>query len=120
MVVEVVADLGRDHHLVAHVTEGVSEEGLAFARAVGIRGVEVVDTPLFSVSEESYGSLVVHLSPPAGRDRPHPEAYLGDRYIGVAQRAIFHLPPPVRFQTLEQYPIIYHILTRKATDFHST
>src|SRR5215211_2043494 len=95
MFVEVVADLRRDHHLVPHVPEGVSEERLSFARAVRVRGVEVVDAPFAGLPEESYGPLVVHRSPPAGRDRPHSEAYFGDRYISAAQRTIFHLPLPV-------------------------
>ena len=50
MVVEVVADLGRDHHLVAHVPEGIGEEHLSFARAVRVCGVEVVDAPLAGLS----------------------------------------------------------------------
>src|SRR5918992_1335251 len=116
MVVEVIADFGRDHHLVAHVPEGVGEEGLSFARAVRVRGVEVVDAPLAGLSEEPHGPLVVHLSPPAGRDRPHSEADLGDRYIGAAQRTVFHLPLPVLVRILDQ---IYYILAPDAVDFLS-
>src|SRR5215217_4040887 len=119
MVIEVVADLGRDHHLVAHVSEGVCEERLSFARAVGVRGVEVVDAPLAGLSQELCGPLIVHLSPPAGRDRPHSESDLGDLYIGAAQRTIFHLPLPVRVRTLDQPPLIYYILASDAVDFLS-
>jgi hypothetical protein len=99
------------------VPEGVCEERLPFARAVRVGGVEVVDAPLAGLFEEPYGPLVVHLSPPAGRDRPHSEADLGDHYIGAAQRAIFHLPLPVC--VLDQPPLIYYILASDAVDFLS-
>src|SRR5688572_5719349 len=119
MVVEVVTDLARDHYLVAHVPESICEERLSFTRAVRVRGIEVVDAPFTGLIKQPYGPLLVHLSPPAGRDRPHSEADLGDHYIGAAQRTVFHFPLPVRVRTLDQPPLIYYILASDVVDFLS-
>src|SRR3712207_2622016 len=120
MVVEVVADLGRDDHLVAHPAEGVGEERLPKPRAVGVGGVEVVNPLLEGASQEAHRPMVVYLAPPAGRDRPHAEADLGDAYVCAGQIPIPHL----EFLALVFAPQLttknYYILSLLAVGFLST
>jgi hypothetical protein len=97
VVVEVVAYLGRDHDLVAHVAEGVGEQRLALARAVSVGGVEVGDAPLVGLPEEPDGAVVHDLAPPARRDRPHPEPDLRYRDVRVAEVPVLHLRPQSLF-----------------------
>src|SRR5918995_1526911 len=93
VIIEVVADLGRDHDLLSHPAEGVGQERLSEPRAVGVGRVKVVDALLEGAPQQAHRALVIPPPPPAGRDRPHAEADLGYFYVRAGQVPVLHLDP---------------------------
>ena len=63
LVVEVIAELGGDDHLVAAVAEHFGQDLLAIALAVGIGSIEKVDTRLQGVFKERRPLLLGNLTP---------------------------------------------------------
>jgi hypothetical protein len=80
--VERVAPLGGDHHVVAVAGEGAAEDALAVTRAVHVGGVEERHAQLQRPPQRPDRLLVVDLAPPQGlgalpegpADRPAPDA----------------------------------------------
>jgi hypothetical protein len=98
--VEVVADLRGDDDLVALRGEGLGDELLAVAVAVGVGGVEERDAEVVRLVHQRDGLALGEVAPPAGGDGPKAEADLGNADVGLRQRAKFHVPilrqPPAR------------------------
>ena len=87
----VVAELGGDHDLVAFgAAEGLREDRLAAAVAVGVGGVEEVDAVLVALPQQRHGLVVAVVAPPAGGDRPDAETDLRDGDVRARDRAIAH------------------------------
>ena len=95
MLVDVVAELGGDHHVVTPFPERVAEDPLAVPGAVVRGGVEEVHAELERAAERTHGLGVVDRAPSGGRaierpraaDRPaaHPEG--ADLDLGAAEPA---------------------------------
>ena len=89
-IVEVIAELGGDDHLVAAVAEDFSQDFLAIALAVGIGGIEKVDARLQGIFQERGPLLLGNLAPPGSSHGPNAEAHLGKREFGTGKRSVFH------------------------------
>jgi len=92
VVVEVVADLGRDGDLVADALQRPPDELLGGTVAVHVPGVEVGDSPIDRVADHVDRFLVASVAPPVAADDPRAEADLGDLDVGRAERAVVHTP----------------------------
>ena len=89
-VVDVVAELGGIHHVVPVGADGLGENLLAEALAVGVRGVEEGDAKAHGLLEELDTVSGLDLSPPVGSDGPDAEAHLGHGQIGHPKPPVLH------------------------------
>ncbi|CDK40198.1 hypothetical protein BN903_108 [Halorubrum sp. AJ67] len=90
VVVEIVADLRRQRHLVAAAVDGPPDYLLAVAVAVHVAGVDVGDARVERVLDHPDRLFVGAVAPPIGADDPRAEADLGDLDAGVPQFAVLH------------------------------
>ena len=92
VVVKIVADLGRNHDLVALFGERPGDELLAVAVAVGISGIEKRDAEIERLVHERDRLAFREVAPPAGRDGPKSKTDFRDAKVGLRQCAKFHAP----------------------------
>jgi hypothetical protein len=90
VVVEVVAHLRRDGHLVAALGEHRPEQFLAAAVAVDVARVEVRDALVEGVLHHLDGVVLVAVTPPVGADDPRAEPDFADLDAGVPEFAVLH------------------------------
>ena len=89
-VVDVVAELGGIHHVVPVGADGLGEDLLAEALAVGVRGVEEGDAKAHGLLEELDTVSGLDLTPPVGCDGPDAEAHLGHGQVGHPKLPVLH------------------------------
>jgi len=93
IVVEVVADLRRERHLVATAADRAADYYLlAVAVAVHVAGVDVRDARVERVFDHTDRLFVRAVAPPVGADDPRAEADLRDLDAGVPEFAVLHTP----------------------------
>jgi len=92
IVVEVVADLRRERHLVATAADRAADYLLAVAVAVHVAGVDVRDARVERVFDHTDRLFVRAVAPPVGADDPRAEADLRDLDAGVPEFAVLHTP----------------------------
>jgi hypothetical protein len=90
VVVKIVADLRRDHDLLALVREGLRDQFLAVAVAVGIGRIKKRDAQVERLVHQTDRLALGECAPPAGGNRPKTETDFRDANIGLRQRAKFH------------------------------
>jgi hypothetical protein len=88
--VEVVADLGGDHDLIAPGLEGLGDQPLASPVAVGVGGVKEGDSQVERFLHEGDGLFVGVIAPPAGAEGPEAESDLGNAYVRLGKISVFH------------------------------
>ena len=76
LVVDVIAELGGDDHLVPAMAHELGEDFLAVTVAVGVGGVEEVDAQLERLFEQLAARLLGDAAPPVGGYGPNAEADL--------------------------------------------
>ena len=86
--VEVVAELGGDHDVVALLPQRLGQDSLSVPDAVGVSRVEEVDAEVVSLLQEVDALVLVYLPPPVGAHSPEAEAYLRDLELRGAKSPI--------------------------------
>src|ERR1043166_1855703 len=87
---EIVADLGRDHDLVALFWKRFRDQLLAQPVAVSIGRIEQRDAEIECLVHERDRFALGKISPPTGRHRPEAEPHLAHYQVGVLVGAELH------------------------------
>ena len=84
--------LGRDDDLVAPALDGLADDNLAAAKAVGGRGVDEIDAEVDGLLDGADGFGVVGVLSPELPAAEHPGAQAddGSRNTGIAERFVVH------------------------------
>ena len=89
-VIEIVAEFGSDDYFVAAVTHEFGQHLFSVAFAIGVSGIEEVNTQLQGILEQrglfGFGAL----TPPIGGHSPNAEAHFGEFQVGAGQLPVFH------------------------------
>src|SRR6266542_2070181 len=89
--VDVVPELGSDDDAVADFAERICENRLAFALTIRVGGVEECSPGIVGLPQQVEAALIVFDAPPAGADRPEPEADGRDLNRRIAESAVLHV-----------------------------
>ena len=83
---------GRDDDLVAPALDGLADDNLAAAKAIGRRGVDEIDTEIDHLLNRADGFRVVSVLSPelAAAEHPGAQADDGGGNAGVAERFVVH------------------------------
>src|SRR5207302_7445625 len=86
----IIANFRRDRDLVALGWERFGDQFLAQSIAISVGSIEQVDTEIEGFVHESDRFALGEIAPPTSGDRPHAEADLAHRQIGVLVSPEFH------------------------------
>ena len=83
LVVEVVAEFGRDHHFMAAVAQHLGQNLLTITLAISVGGVKKVDAQLQGIFQQLRPLLLGNIAPPVGGHGPDAKADFRELQVGT-------------------------------------